>query len=512
MYRSMWMVAVCLVGSAVPAPAQQFLGLPPEGYKQDPKVLEAREKQLRTTLAEPGFHLSERKQQTWELIQTLTMAGKYREAIEVMEGLVEHARSLGRYDGDLRHTRDLEDLAELYHRAGDHAKAVAVRVERVANSTEHYGSKSDHTGHARSQLVRSYMRAKDYQKAVAEWEKILVELPATDPSRHSIRMDVLEAYVATKNFDKLDKLVEAYLAEARGTPQGDLGMRVALAGIYAKGGAADRSRALLEGELNELRKSKGPDSPEVIAKTEQLAQMCLAFGNQEIGLEFYRDAIKLLEKKHGADHEEPLKLRNSLAWVFHSQQKSDKALEMYAELVPTIKAKLGAGHSLALLSAANWAFILEDKGKFAEAEPIRKEVIDETAKASKDPNAANVVMARALLGANLLQQSKWADAEKIFVEVLEIRKKNEPTAWTTFNAASMLGDALMNQKKFKEAEPLLLEGYQGLQKNINQIPPAAYSRYYDSIRRLVKLYEQTDRKAEADKLRRFIPMTPRLIK
>ncbi|MCE9562838.1 MAG: tetratricopeptide repeat protein [Planctomycetes bacterium] len=509
MYRSMWMAAVCLVGGAVPAPAQLFLGLPPEGYKQDPKVLEAREKQLRTALAEPGYHLSERKQQTWELIQTLAMAGKNREAIEVLGALVEQARSLGRYDGDMRYTRDLEDLAELYHRAGDHAKAVAIRVERVANYTEHFGPKNGITGHARSQLVKAYMRAKDYEKAITEWEKILAELPEDSPGRNAIQMEVLEAYVATKNFEKLDKLVEAYLAQAKNTPQGDVGMRVFLAGIYTKGGAADRGRALLEGELTELRKSKGQDSPEVIAKTEQLAQVCLAYGQQEIGFELYRDAIKLAEKKHGADHEEPLKLRNNFAWLFYNQRKLDKAMELYAELVPTIKAKLGAGHPLALTTAANLALILEDKGKFVEAEPIRKEVADETAKASKDPQAANVVAARALLGANLLQQSKWADAEKIFVEVLEIRKKNEPTAWTTFNAASMLGDALMNQKKYKEAEPLLLEGYQGLQKSISQIPAASYSRYYDSIRRLVKLYEQTDRQTEADKLRRFVPMTPR---
>ncbi|MBA4192716.1 MAG: hypothetical protein C0467_32520 [Planctomycetaceae bacterium] len=507
MYRSVW-VAACLLGATVPAPAQQFLGLPPEGYKQDPKVLQDQEKQLRAALAEPGFHLIERKRQTWELIQTLALAGKFREAIEVWEPVVEAYRALGRYDGEVQNSRDLLDLAELYHRAGDHAKAAAIISERVANFADHFGPKSIHTGFVRSLLIKSYLRGKNYDKAIAEWERMLTELPDNDPGRNAVHMDVLEAYVATKNFEKLDKLTETYLAQSKKSPQGDLGMRVFLAGIYAKGGAAERGRVLLEGELAELRKSKGPDSPEVIAKTEELAQACMVYGQQEVAMELYRDAIKLLEKKHGVDHEEPLKFRNNLAWQVYSQRKLDKALELYSELVPTMKAKLGAGHPMTLTAAANWALTLEDLGKFAESEPIRKEVADETAKASKDPDAANVVMARALLGANLLQQAKWADAEKIFVGVLEVRKKNEPTAWTTYNAASMLGDALMNQKKFKEAEPLLLEGYQGLQKSISQIPPVAQYRYFDSIRRLVKLYEQTDRKADADKLRPFIP-TPR---
>lgn len=507
MCRSMWMaVAICLVGTSAPA---QFLGLPPEQYKKDLKALEAKEKQLRAALAEPGYHVDERNKQTWELIQTLAMAGKNREASELLQAIVDRGRTLGRYEGDSRSSRDLTDLAEAYHRAGDHEKAIAIHVERVANLTEHYGPKNVLTGIARSNLVRSYLRAKSHEKAIAEWEKMLVELPEADVGKRMLRSEVLDAYVVTKSFDKLDKVVESFLAEARKSPQGETGTRVFLAGVYIKGGATERGRALLEGELVELRKSKGPDSPEVIAKTEVLAQTCISFGQQEIGMEFYRNAIKLLETKHGADHEEPLKLRSNLASVFYNQRNLDKALELYGEVVPTMKSKLGAGHPLTLSATASMALILEDKGKFAEAEPIRKEVAETAAQASKDPEAANMVMARALLGANLLQQSKWADAEKVLTAVLEVRKRKEPMAWTTFNAASMLGDALLNQKKYKEAEPLLLEGYQGLQKSLSQVPSTAYNRYYDSIRRLVKLYDQTDRKAEADKLRPFAPMVPR---
>jgi tetratricopeptide (TPR) repeat protein len=482
--------------------------LPPEGYKHDPKVAAAREKQLRAALAEPGYHLQERNQQTWELVLTLTMAGKPREAIEIWEPFVERRRSMRHYEGDLQGAADLYDLAELHHRVGEHAKAAAIFSERVAEFAEYFGPRSIHTGYARSRLVKSYMRAGENEKAIAEWEKLQLESSENDPGRKSIQVEVLQAYVGARKFDKLAELAEAYLAQARKSPAGDLSMRVTLAGIYIRGGAPEKGRALLEGELNELRKSKGADSPEVIARTAELARMCMVHGHHEIALELYRDAIAALEKKHGPDHEETLTFRNIVAWQLHNHQRSDRGLKMYLELVPRMKEKLGAGHTLTLTAAANLSLILESQGKFAEAEPIRKEVAEETARASKDPEALPVTTAQALLGANLLQQSKWQDAEKVLVKVLEIRMKKDPAAWTTFNAASLLGEALMNQKKYKEAEPLLLEGYQGLQKTLSQIPPLAYQRYFDSIRRLVQLYDQTDRRAEADKLRRLIPAPP----
>lgn len=59
------------------------------------------------------------------------------------------------------------------------------------------------------------------------------------------------------------------------------------------------------------------------------------------------------------------------------------------------------------------------------------------------------------------------------------------------------------------AEPLLLEGYEGLQKTQATIPPFLFNHYYDSIRRVAALYDQTDRKAEADKLRPRFPPAPR---
>ena len=495
---------VCLLVSADTTKAQSFIGLPPRGFKNDPKILEAKVKQLRSELAEPGFVLSEHNRQTSELIRTLMMAGKYREAAAVLEPVVERSRNLGLY-GEPSSISGLHELADLYHLAGDHEKAIPLMIEWVKYCTRHYGPRNSFTGQARNQLVKSYLRGKSYDKAIAEWEKMLVELPASDQGGQSIKMDVLEAYVATKQFAKVDKITQDYLSRAARYPNGDLMIRISLAQIYARGGEPERGRVVLESGLIELRKSKGVDAPEVIAKTEELARMCLLYGEKQLAVELYRHGIQLVETKLGVDHEVPLKLRSSLAWFYYTGGDRDLAQKLHAELIPTLKAKLGAGHTLTLKTQGNLAEILESQSKFAEAEILREEVVQETARVTKDPTAAAVTLAQALLGANLLRQSKWAEAEKVLVIVRENRKKRDPNAWMTFNASSMLGEALLNQKKYQEAEPLLLEGYQGLQKSMAQLPPQAHNRYYDAMRRLVTLYDQTNRKAQADALRRFIP-------
>jgi hypothetical protein len=55
-----------IVMSAIPAQAQlQFLGLPPEDYKEDAKILQAREQQLRAEITASGTKPTEQSQQKW---------------------------------------------------------------------------------------------------------------------------------------------------------------------------------------------------------------------------------------------------------------------------------------------------------------------------------------------------------------------------------------------------------------------------------------------------------------
>ena len=59
----------------------------------------------------------------------------------------------------------------------------------------------------------------------------------------------------------------------------------------------------------------------------------------------------------------------------------------------------------------------------------------------------------AQLGALLVRNGKWTEAEPVLRECLAIREKNQPDEWSTFNTRSQLGGSLLGQGKHAEAEP-----------------------------------------------------------
>lgn len=107
----------------------------------------------------------------------------------------------------------------------------------------------------------------------------------------------------------------------------------------------------------------------------------------------------------------------------------------------------------------------------------------------------------AALGSNLLQQSRYQDAEAVLRESLAIREMREPDAWTTFNTESMLGDALRGQEEHAEAQPLLLQGYEGMKQRAAKIPAQHKIRLIEALERLVQLYDAWDKPDEAAKWR-----------
>jgi len=103
------------------------------------------------------------------------------------------------------------------------------------------------------------------------------------------------------------------------------------------------------------------------------------------------------------------------------------------------------------------------------------------------------------LASILERQGKFSEAETVCRECLAIRKAKTPDHWRVFEARSLLGASLMGQKKYADAEPLLLSGYEGLKQREDKLPTAIRPRLQPAIRRLVRLYEETgspDRAAE----------------
>lgn len=105
------------------------------------------------------------------------------------------------------------------------------------------------------------------------------------------------------------------------------------------------------------------------------------------------------------------------------------------------------------------------------------------------PQSVANAAALAAHATTLLSEGRPAEAELKFRQSLAIREKIEPDDWTTFETESLLGASLLKQQKYADAEPRLLSGYRGMKQHHDQIPSDDKRRLIAALQRLTDLYD-----------------------
>jgi len=177
---------------------------------------------------------------------------------------------------------------------------------------------------------------------------------------------------------------------------------------------------------------------------------------------------------------------NGLATGYQSAGKLDLALPLFEETLKLWKAKLGADHPDTLTTMDNLGLAFCEARKGEQASAILKAFVAAKRKKypAESPPFAGLV---AQVSMDLIGCREYATAETLLRECLAIREKKEPDDWPTFNTQSMLGAALLGQKKYADAEPLLLKGYEGMKQREKTIPPQGSTRIPEALDRLIEL-------------------------
>lgn len=254
-------------------------------------------------------------------------------------------------------------------------------------------------------------------------------------------------------------------------------------------------------------------------------------------LRLFHDRLDLLKAKPGPEHPDTLRATNDLAVLYSQTKQFEKSAPLYAELLEFRRRTGGNDHPETLKQVVNLGVDCLLAGRPREAIPLLEEahlaskthpqlrgiggpLIDAYMKAGENAKLGNILHeqlpdARRVLpkdspqlagllsqiGLGLLEQKKWAEAEPLLRECLTIREKAQPEVWTTFNTQSMLGAVLFGQKKYADAEPLLLKGYEGMKAREKTIPPPAATRIPVALDRLIELYTATNKPDEVTKWR-----------
>ena len=98
---------------------------------------------------------------------------------------------------------------------------------------------------------------------------------------------------------------------------------------------------------------------------------------------------------------------------------------------------------------------------------------------------------RILFNSNLDDPAEWIPA----------LKAEMPDHWQRFHRESLLGASLLGQKKFDEAELPMIEGYKGMKEREAKIPAPLKRHLTEAGERVVRLYEEWGKPAEAAKWR-----------
>ncbi len=213
----------------------------------------------------------------------------------------------------------------------------------------------------------------------------------------------------------------------------------------------------------------------------------------------WKDVYTRTTTKLGRDSNEALNRSDSLADAYEKAGRIEEALHQREESL-RVRRKLAAWSNdfsvgYALRQAAQLYDQMQD---YTRAEPLWRESLP----FFKDHEDV-LSFAQESLGRCLLRAGKSADAEPVLRQCLATRGKMEPDNWTTFDTKSLLGAALLGQKKYADAEPLLLAGYEGMKQHEKTIPPGGKDRVPGAADRLVDLYDATGKKDEAAKWRKI---------
>src|SRR5262249_33700462 len=144
-----------------------------------------------------------------------------------------------------------------------------------------------------------------------------------------------------------------------------------------------------------------------------------------------------------------------LAVEYRVDGKLDMAVSLLEKNLALRTKVLGPEHSATLATISSLAAAHGARREHAKAEALWIQLVDARAR-QNGTDDTGVAGALQSLAASLSNQKKFAEAETRLRASLRIREAKEPDVWTTFNTKSLLGAALVAQQKYSDAEPLLL--------------------------------------------------------
>jgi tetratricopeptide (TPR) repeat protein len=263
-----------------------------------------------------------------------------------------------------------------------------------------------------------------------------------------------------------------------------------------QGKAAD-AEPLQRAVLDAARRVYGPDHPNTLTMTNNLALTLDALGQYDEAERLYTDAIERRRRVLGEDHPSTLTVRNNHALLLQNTGRFDQAEPAFRDVVGRGRRVNGENHPNTLLWTNNLAWVLVQRGDVAGGEQIYRDLVPRARQAvgPRHPMTVSFLMRYGFTLAQ--QQERLADAEAALAEAYA-GAQALGIADAQGGFASNYGTVLARREKYREALPVLLRADAALRRAPRR-DPAAERRVADA---LVSVYEKLGPPERADEWRR----------
>jgi tetratricopeptide (TPR) repeat protein len=487
------------------ADVQNTLGLSLLGLGEGKLAIEVFQKALETRKAELGLGHRDTLQSMSNLAESYRTTGQIDKALPLTEQTLKLRND--RLGADHPDTLiSMNNLAESYRAAGKLDKALPLLEETVKLSKAKLGPDHPETLTSMNNLAGSYQSAGQLDKAMPLFKETLkLRKAKLGPDHPYTLLSINNLALVFQDADQFNMALPLFeetltLRKAKLGPDhpDTLQSMNNLAGSYRSVGKLDEAVKLFE-ETVKLSKAKlGSDHPDTLSSMNNLAASYGDTGKLDKALQLMEETLRLRKAKLGLDHFETLQTMNNLAIVYSQSGYFDKAFPLFEETLKLSKDKLGPDHPDTLNVMGNLGAAYCDAKQGVKAARLLKEFVARRQKHfSKDTPGFIEFVAK--VATRLLKCDQFVTAEEMLREALTIGEKTQPNVWTTFNTQSLLGAALLGQKKYADAELLLVKGYEGLKQREKSIPPQASNRVPEAFDRLIHLYTAMNKHNELKK-------------
>ncbi len=250
-----------------------------------------------------------------------------------------------------------------------------------------------------------------------------------------------------------------------------------------------RAEELLKGVIEAMGRIRDMDHPDLMEPRMNLARVYGALGRLDEQERVIKDVLKTQRRIFGRSHPETVRSLHDLGYIDIKRGSLDEAEAVLKEAVEGARTMLDPNHELRLAVVAQLADVYAQKGKLKELGPVLLEARDIL---RLRYGADNGIMANANSGVGkyYIRMNEPAKAEPYFREELAYRSKAAPGEFSRFAAEAWLGASLLGQKKYAEAEPLLLSGYRGMKARAQGINAGHQAELRRAIGQIIRFTDE----------------------